>query len=126
MRGKAKVFVLDQKLHQIAILRGHSDWAYAVAANAEGTRLASASSDGSAKLWNTADQSPLATLVQLAPGKDDWLIVSGQGYFATSNPAAVQWRASGVKASPEKLSGLQNPEMVRQTLAGKKVPLPVL
>jgi WD40 repeat protein len=121
-----KVFAFDQKLRQIATLRGHSGWVYAVAANAEAARLASAGSDGSVKLWNTADRSPLATLVQLAPGKDDWLIVSGQGYYATSTPAAVQWSAAGAKASPEKLSGLQNPEMVRQTLAGKQVPPPVL
>ena len=123
-----KVFLYDRsnKLSLEATLRGHSDWVYAVAANAEGTRLASASRDGSVKLWNTADQSPLVTLVQLTPGKDDWLTVSSQGYFATSTPAAVQWQAIGVKAAPEKLSGLQNPAMVRQTLAGKQVPPPVL
>ena len=123
-----KMFVYDRfgKLGLEATLRGHSDWVYALAANADGTRFASASRDGSVKLWNTADQSPVATLVQLAPGKDDWLIVGSQGYFATSTPAAVQWKATGVKASPEKLSGLQNPAMVRQTLAGKPVPPPVL
>ena len=48
--------------------------------------------------------------MQLSPGTDDWLIVTGQGYFATSNPAAVQG----------KTSGFQDAEMVRQTLAGKK------
>jgi WD40 repeat protein len=124
-----KMFVWDwdnSKLNLTATLRGHSDWVYAVAASADGTRLASAGSDGSVKLWNTVDQSPLATLVQLSPGKDDWLIVSAQGYFATSTPAAVQWKATGAKAAPEKLSGLQNPELVRQTLAGKKVPPPAL
>ena len=114
------------KLDLIATLRGHSDWVYAIVANADKTRFASASSDGSVKLWNAADNSPLATLVQLSPGKDDWLIVSGQGYFATSTPAAVQWKAAGVKAAAEKLSALQNPELVRQMLAGKKVPPPVL
>ena len=127
--GTVKVFVWDwdnSKLNLTATLRGHSDWVYAVVANADGTRFASAGSDGSVKLWNTADDSPLATLVQLSPGKDDWLIVSGQGYFATSAPAAVQWKATGVKASPEKLSGLQNPELVRQMLGGKQVPPPVL
>jgi WD40 repeat protein len=107
-------------------LRGHGDWVYAVTASADEKTVASASGDGSVKLWSSADDSLLATLVQLSPGKDDWLIVSGQGYFATSTPAAVQWRASGAKASPEKLSGLQNPELVRQALAGKKVPPPVL
>jgi WD40 repeat protein len=109
-----------------ATLRGHSDWVYAVTASADEKTVASASGDGSVKLWNTADDSPLATLVQLSPGKGDWLIVSSQGYFATSTPVAVQWKVGGVRASPEKLSGLQNPEMVRQTLAGKKVPPPAL
>jgi hypothetical protein len=124
-----KMFVWDwdgRKLDLTATLRGHSDWVYAVVANADGTRLASAGSDGSVKLWSTADNSPLATLVQLAPGKDDWLIVSGQGYFATSTPAAVQWKPVGAQAAPEKLVALQNPDMVRQMLAGKKVPPPAL
>ena len=67
------------RLDLTATLRGHSDWVYAVVANADKTRFASAGSDGSVKLWNAADNSALATLVQLSPGKDDWLIVSGQG-----------------------------------------------
>ena len=91
-------------------LTGHSDWVHALAASADGKRLASVSSDGSAKLWDLTDRSLLATFVQLVPGTDEWLVVTGQGYFATSNPAAVQ----------PKTSGLQNAELVRQTLAGKK------
>ena len=125
--NSVKVFTETGKAMELtATLRGHSDWVYAVTASADEKTVASASGDGSVKLWNSADDSLLATLVQLAPGKDDWLIVSSQGYFATSTPAAVHWRASGIKAAPEKLSGLQNPELVRQALAGKKVPPPAL
>ena len=46
-------------------LRGHSDWVYAVAASADEKTVASASGDGSVKLWNVADDTLLATLVQL-------------------------------------------------------------
>ncbi len=105
-----------------ATLRGHSDWVYAIALSADGKRLASASGDGTVKLWSTDDNRLLATLVQLVPGTDDWLIVAGQGYFAASNPAAVEWKTTNVKTSPEKLAGLQNPEMVKKSLAGEKTP----
>jgi WD40 repeat protein len=106
-----KAYSFDgQKLELVDTLGGHSDWVYALAISADGKRLASASGDGSVKLWNLADRSLLATLVQLSPGTDDWLIVTGEGCFATSNPTAVQG----------KTSGFQDAERVRQTLAGKK------
>ncbi len=108
-----KAYAFDGKnLTLMDTLGGHSDWVYAVAASADGKRLASASGDGSVKLWNLADRSLLATLVQLSPGTDDWLIVTGQGYFATSNPAAVQG----------KTAGFQDAEKVRQTLSREEGP----
>jgi len=110
-----KAYTFDGKKMALEdTLGGHSNWVYAVAASADGKRLASASGDGSVKLWNLADHSLLATLVQLVPGTDDWLVVTGQGYFATSNPAAVQVKTGGV----------QDAEIVRQTLAGKTDPPP--
>ena len=122
-----KAYAFDgKKLTLMDTLAGHSDWVYAVAASADEKRLASAGGDGCVRLWDLADRRLLATLVQLAPGTDDWLVVTGQGYFATSNPAAVTWSASGAKTLPEKLAALQNAEIVRQVLAGKTVPQPVL
>ncbi len=106
-----KAYAFDgKKLTLMDTLGGHSDWVYAVAASADEKRLASASGDGSVKLWNLADHSLLATLVQLAPGTDDWLVVTAQGYFATSNPAAVQGQTNG----------FQDADRVRQALAEKK------
>ena len=106
-----KAYQFDGKtLDLVDTLGGHSDWVYALAISADGKRLASASGDGSVKLWNLADRSLLATLVQLSPGTDDWLIVTGEGFFATSNLAAVQGQTSG----------FQDAEKVRQTLTGQK------
>ncbi len=106
-----KAYALEGKnLTLMDTLGGHSGWVYGLAASADEKRLASASGDGSVKLWNLADRSLLATLVQLAPGTDDWLIVTSAGYFATSNPAAVQ----------AKIAGMADPEKVRQTLTGIK------
>jgi WD40 repeat protein len=122
-----KVFsTTGQKTELTATLRGHADWVYAVALSADGKRLASASGDGTVKLWNTDDDNLLATLVQPAPGVDDWLIVAGQGYCTAAKAGAVQWRATQLKTTPEKLAALQNPDLVRQVLAGKKVPPPEL
>ena len=109
-----------------ATLRGHADWVYALAAAPDGKRIASASGDGTVRLWNTEDDTLLATLVQPAPGADDWLIVTGLGYCAASKAGLVQWRTANLKVSPDTLAALQDPDLVRQVLAGEKVPAPKL
>ena len=108
-------------------LAGHKDWVYCVALSPDETKLASGSGDGTVKLWNAADGTLLATLVQLAPRSDDWLIVTAQGYLATSSSGALQWSAADLKTPPEKLTELlQKPESVQQTIAGNKVEPPAL
>lgn len=122
-----KAYTFENKnLSLTQTLSGHSDWVYALTASADGKRLASVSGDGSAKLWDLTDRSLLATLVQLAPGTDDWLVITGQGFYATSTPGAVAWKTGDPQPPPEKLAALQNPDLVGQVLAGKKVPPPTL
>ncbi len=107
--------------------RGHTDWVYAVTFSADGARFASGSADGTARLWNAADGKLLATLVQLAPRTDKWLIVTAQGYLATSSPDALRWRTKDLSMPPKELAAkLQNAESVKKILAGEKVAPPVL
>jgi WD40 repeat protein len=99
---------------------------YGVALSGDAGRLASASGDGTVKVWNPADNGLLATLVQLAPKSDDWLIVTSDGWYATSTPASVNWSTSNLDIPPEKLANLQNAQAVRQTLAGEIPAAPTL
>lgn len=111
----------------VATLRGHADWVYAVAASPDGARLASGSADGTVRLWNAPDGRPLATLVQLAPRTDQWLIITAPGYLATSSAGALRWRAEGLATAPENLTVLlDSAESVQKILAGKEVAPPAL
>ena len=110
----------------MANLAGHADWVYRVAVSPDGTKLASASADGTVKLWNLAENRLLATLVQLAPRTDEWLISTPPGYLAAS-PGAVQWKTAKLNTPPDKLAAiLQNPELVKQSLAGAKTAPPAV
>ena len=112
---------------QLATLNGHQDWVHAVALSSDETKFASASADGTIKLWNALDNRLLATLVQLAPRADDWLILAAQGYVATSSPAALAWKADKLTMPPDQLTAkLQDLEKVGKAIAGEKLLLPVL
>lgn len=83
--------------------------------------------DATVKLWSSKDNRLLATLVQLAPGTDKWLIVSAAGYLATSSPGALRWNAEKVSLRPDQLTALlQSSDFVRKAMAGEKVKPPVV
>jgi WD40 repeat protein len=107
----------------VANLVGHAGWVDRVAVSPDGARLASASSDGTVKLWSVAEGRLLATLVQLTPGTDEWLIMSSAGYLATSSPSVLQWKASGLTTPPAGLTTLlQNADLIKKALNGSPVP----
>jgi WD40 repeat protein len=111
----------------ITTLAGHGDWVYCVAASPDGTKIASGSADGTVKLWNAADNRLLATLVQLAPRSEDWLIVTAQGYVAGSSAGALRWRTTNLTTPAEQITDLlQRPDLVRESLAGNKTAAPAL
>ncbi len=97
---------------------GHTDWVYCVASNAEGSKLASGSADGTVKLWDGAGGKPLATLIQLSPGSDDWMIITRQGYFAASSTEGIEWKTGGSSTEPAELtSRYHDPDQVCKALA---------
>ena len=111
----------------LATYAGHEDWVYAVAISPDAARVASASGDGSVKLWNAADGALVATLRQLAPQTDEWVIALPQGYLVGGPPAAMQWKTANVKMPPDKIAALvQNVEIVKKALAGTKPAPPAL
>jgi WD40 repeat protein len=111
----------------VATLAGHTDWVYGVALSPDAATLASASADGTVKLWHTGENRLLATLVQVTPRTEEWLIVAPPGYLVASAPGAVQWRAANLPTPPDKIAAvLQNPDLVKKSLAGEKLPPPVL
>ncbi len=123
--GIVKAYDTNGRL--LASLTGDSDWVYGVAISDDGSRLASGSGDGTVKLWNLADNKLLATLVQLAPGTDKWVIVTSQGYMATSGLEAEEWKGENVSTPPDGLKDLlQKPDLVKQTIAGAKVDPPAI
>jgi len=112
---------------QVANCMGHSDWVYRMATVGDASRVATTSADGTVKLWSAADGRLLATLIQLAPRTDEWLIMTSAGYMATSTPAAIQWRSAGLTMPPDQISSLlQNSELVKQALAGAAVAAPAI
>jgi WD40 repeat protein len=111
----------------VATLTGHTDWVYGVALSPDGAKLATASADGTVKLWHTGENRLVATLVQVTPRTEEWLIVAIPGYLAASSLGPVQWRAANLTTPPDKIPGvLQNPELVKKAIAGEKLPPPAL
>ena len=65
----AEIFILDLATHREPIhLRGHSDFITGLALSPDGRRLASASKDGTVKLWEPATGREILTLLH---GRDD-------------------------------------------------------
>jgi len=120
------VRVLDGRVYRhLSSFPAHNDWVYALAVGAEGKRLATAAADGTVKLWNAADNSLLATMVQLAPQSDQWLIVAEPGYVATSARKRLVWRAAQGAPAPEGIAELlEKPDLVREALSGTRPKAP--
>ena len=109
----------------LATLSGHQDWVYAAVLSPDGTRLATSGADGTVKLWSGTDNALWATLVQMAPRGDDWLIVTPRGFHAWSSPKDVEWKAAdGKPVAPEIIQKLEQAGMVKAALAGLKAPPP--
>ncbi len=107
----------------ITTYSGHTDWVYCVAATPDGSKLASGSADGTVKIWDGAGGKPMATLVQLSPRSDDWIIMTRQGHFAASSPELIGWKTAGSSVASEELTArYHDPDEVRKALAAPTRP----
>jgi hypothetical protein len=103
-----------------ASLAGHADWVYAVAASLDGSKLASGGADGTVRLWNAGGESLIATLVQLAAGTDEWLIVTADGAVNGSSTGCLRWRGADPAAAAQKPDGpIANPDAVKAALSAQ-------
>jgi WD40 repeat protein len=104
----------------VASLAGHADWVYSVAASPDGTKLASGGADGTVKLWNAGGESLIATLVQLAAGTDQWLIVTADGELSGSSTGCLRWKGPDPAAAAQKPDGpIANPDAVKAALTAQ-------
>ena len=111
----------------VATLSGHADWVYGAALTPDAALLATASADGTVKLWHTGENRLVATLIQVTPRTDEWLIVAPPGYLSASALGLVQCRAANLTMPPDQLAAaLHNPELVKKALAGEKLPPPAV
>ncbi len=109
----------------VSSLAGHGDWVHCLAASSDGERIASGSADGTVKLWSAGQGRLIATLMQLSPFSDEWLIIAAEGPFATSSPGSLRWRSSDPKSTPEDLvRRYQDPRKLREAMDRSDPPPP--
>jgi len=108
---------------------GHADWVYALALSPDSKTFASGSADGTVRLWDASRYYLRATLVQFAPGSDEWLVMTAPGYLATSSPKSLTLTlkptAKGV-AVDKLLPVLLSAQNVSKALAGSTVAPPMV
>jgi WD40 repeat protein len=98
LRKPVEILVRDLKTGRVvATLRGHKAGVNAVCFSPDGARLASASSDGTARIWDWAKQKELLVLRH---DKGNWVLnvafaADGRALFSTWKPEDVTVRGQG-------------------------------
>jgi WD40 repeat protein len=99
-------------------LDGHTAAIEGLALNGDGSRLLSASRDGTVRLWDTADGRELVTMTA---GSEGWLSLTPQGFFTASGNGGQllsvvnEWRPYAVEQFGK---ALFRPDLVAEWIAG--------
>lgn len=116
------VRLYDERGHLKATLERHPDWVTAIAFHPDGNRIASGGSEGTVRVWDDVGNF-LAVLVHVRPGRDDWLILTPQGYFVASDPARLRWKGLPETFTPDRIrQEREKPERVQEALKGRGNP----
>ncbi|TLX74308.1 hypothetical protein E9993_12520 [Labilibacter sediminis] len=73
------------------IIRAHHDWITSIRLSNNESKLATADALGVIKIWSTADNRLVITLIQLCNGVEDWLAVTPRGFYCSSTPDLLEW-----------------------------------
>jgi len=116
-----KVSLWDAATGQlIRTFEGHSDLVTSVAFSPDGQQVVSGSDDTTTRLWKTETGNLLATL--LASSDGEWLVLTPEGFFNASSPAAGKLlaivRGFEVFGIEQFWQALYRPDLVKEKLAG--------
>lgn len=99
--------------------KGHDDWVTKIALSSDEKILASVSLDGTAKIWDAKTGRLKATLVQLKPQSDHWLMIAADGAFNTSSADVVQFFGQAKDMQKSLCEQWQKPLRVSEALGFK-------
>ncbi|MAX24269.1 MAG: hypothetical protein CMJ19_07175 [Phycisphaeraceae bacterium] len=106
-----------QRMNRIdKTLKAHTDWVTGIALSPDEKLLASVSLDGTTRLWDPKEGLLLATLLQLNPLSDAWLMITSQGTFNASSPDVVTFYNQPDSLQAGLKSQWQSPGKVSQHL----------
>jgi WD40 repeat protein len=101
-------------------LIGHTDTAKSAGYSPDGRTIITGGADGTTRLWNAADGTPLASMISFTDG--EWLTITPEGFFDASSPKAADNLnvVSGldVYSIDQFRDALFRPDLVKAQLAG--------
>jgi len=82
---------------QLLKLEGHTDWVHSAAFSPNGSRVATASQDGTVRIWDAKTGKELCALISLANG---WVVTDPGGHLIATTSRGLPVRCIGSSPTP--------------------------